>query len=73
MLKCDSISEYIILTAPKITKYDPGALFPPVLIFTAMLLTLENSACDLNAGKSLQTSCDFSSGKAHESILLIFT
>jgi len=29
MLKCDSISGYIILTAVKITRCDPGALFSP--------------------------------------------
>lgn len=36
MLKCDSISEYITLTAVTITKCDPEALSPPFLIFTAM-------------------------------------
>lgn len=54
MLKCDSISGYIILTAVKITKCGPGAFFFPFLIVAAMLLTLENRACDLNAGKSRQ-------------------
>lgn len=73
MPKCGSISGYIILTAVKITKCDPGVLFSSFLSFTAVLLILENRSCDLNAGKSLQTSCGFPSDKAHESILLTFT
>lgn len=73
MLKSDSISGYIILTTVKITKCGPGVLSFPFLIFTAVLLALENRACDLNAGKSLQSSCDFSSDEAHNPIWLIFT
>lgn len=72
MLKCDNISGYIILTAVKMIKCDPGALFPPFLIFMALLLTLENRASALHAGKSLQTGYDFLSDMTHKSILVDF-
>lgn len=74
MLKCGSISEYIILTAVKITKCDPGALFFPLFYFQSHVIKPWKIELVIQTlGRAFRPVVIPHQSKAHESILLIFT